>query len=350
MKASVYVCLLSCLWFVSLEAGAQERTRLRPGQVESTEAALPELSVRAKAKNEEQTQNLAGTPWLREMYRLVNLKEEANAPLYYPVEPIGDRMNLFTLIFKLFSDNKLEVYEYLDGKEIFTEAYKVAYNKETLNRFSIYFTEQKAGAATRLVVEESDIPGVEVLSYLVKEAWYYNASNSTVDVKLLAICPMLVREGDFGEMTRTPMFWVPYENIRPYISQRAVMTSTLNNAATYTMDDYFRKRMFKGEIIKTTNLLNHTLAQQVGDNPEALKLAQDSIELQLQSFEKSLWMKQTTENDSTAQVSKAKATKKTGKSARSTGSKTKQAKAEKPKKAKAEKSSSTTTRSVRRTR
>ena len=53
-----------------------------------------------------------------------------------------------------------------------------------------------------------------------------------------------------------PMFWLPYENIRPYISNSYIMTSNMNNAMTFTMDDYFRRRMFEGDIIKTQNLMN----------------------------------------------------------------------------------------------
>lgn len=350
MKSVVYYVLIVAVGLLCIQdAVSQERTRQRPGQ--STQASgVPDLSVRAQSKNEDQTQNIENAPWLREIYRMVNLKEAANAPLYYPVDPVGDRMNLFTTIFKLFADNKLTVYEFLDGREIFTDAYKMEFNKETLERFNILYTEEKSGAASRLHVEESDVPSGEVLSYLIKEAWFFDPGNSSFDVKLLAICPMLVREGDFGEMTRTPLFWIPYENIRPYISRKPIMTSDVNNAVTYTMDDYFRKRMFQGEIIKTTNLLNYTLMQQVGDDPKALKHAQDSIENQLKNFQHKLWLPKDT--SSVAGVETDKKSEKTSTSSRNTrGTSTKkEPKAEKPKKAKPEKSSSAPTRSVRRTR
>ena len=39
--------------------------------------------------------------WRRDIYRELNLSEEANAGLYYPVQPQGKQMNLFTYIFKL---------------------------------------------------------------------------------------------------------------------------------------------------------------------------------------------------------------------------------------------------------
>jgi gliding motility associated protien GldN len=348
MKRIFYIVAWICVLFFSQEIFSQEartRTRVRPSETQSS-STLPELSVRAKSMNENQTQQVDNAPWIREVYRRLNLKDEPNAPLYYPVEQVGDRMNLFTLIFKLLSDDKLTAYEYLDGREVFTDQYRIKFNKETLDRFKILCTEKKSGAATKYVVEDSDIPSAEVLSYFLKEVWYFDPKNSTVDIKLLAICPILIREGDFGEMNSLAMFWLPYENIRPYISQKPVMTSNINNAMTYTLDDYFRKRMFAGEIIKTTNLLNHTLAQQFGDNPETLKQAQDSIETQLKTFEQKLWVKKDTTQISPKEQKKA--TKE--KSSRSAAS----SKKEKEQKAKSSaskpSSSSTPVRSVRRTK
>ncbi len=347
MKSICYIGMLVCMLMFSQEFFAQSRTRPRQQETQSSEL-LPELSVRAKSMNENQTQNIKDVPWIKEVYRQLNLKEEPNTPLYYPVEPVGDRMNLFTLIFKLLSENKIVAYEYLDGREIFTDQYKVNF-KVLLDRFRIIYTEQRSGANTRYVIEESDIPSGEILAYLVKEAWYFDQANSTYNVKILAICPYLIREGDFGEVNRQPMFWLPYENIRPYIMQKPIMTSNYNNAMVYTMDDYFRKRMFKGEIVKTTNLLNYPLAQLFKDNPEALKHAQDSIENQLKSFEKKLWIEPDTAKVASKDNNKDKKSVTKTSSSRSSSSGQTRAKEAKPQKAKSQ-SSSTPTKSVRRTR
>ena len=34
--------------------------------------------------------------WRRDIYREIHLEEEANSGLYYPTEPVGKQMNLFT--------------------------------------------------------------------------------------------------------------------------------------------------------------------------------------------------------------------------------------------------------------
>lgn len=247
---------------------------------------LPQLSVRAENMNQSQTQDISNVPWMREIYRFLDLNEDKNASLYYPEFPIGDRMNLFTMMFKLLQSGEVEAYEYLTtGQELFVDQYKLKF-KNLLDSYSIMYTEQN-GVFT---VEDMDIPSNEVLGYFVKEAWYFDQSNSVVDVKILALCPVIMRQDDFdAESTRYPLFWMPYENIRPYAARMPVMTSNLNNASTQTVDDYFRKRSFEGDIYKTTNMRNRTLAQMFPTD-SLMKKEQNRIEDELKLFKKNLWI------------------------------------------------------------
>ena len=64
--------------------------------------------------------------WRRDIYREIDLNDDANAGLYYPVEPIDKQLNLFTYVFKLALNGYIPVYEYrLDGNEVFTDSAKV---------------------------------------------------------------------------------------------------------------------------------------------------------------------------------------------------------------------------------
>ena len=54
--------------------------------------------------------------WKRDIYRQLDLTKDKNAPLYYPVEPQGKQVNLFTYLFRLFLSKRIPVYTYkLDG-------------------------------------------------------------------------------------------------------------------------------------------------------------------------------------------------------------------------------------------
>lgn len=255
---------------------------------EKIENGLPELTVRAQDMNERLTQEVGNARWMRVIYREVDLTKEENAPLYYPVTPMNGQMNLFSTLFTLVTGGKVDAYEYLDGYEDFSSN-RIMPLKDMLDRFYILYEETpaKGNEGAHFVINESDIPSESVRAYYVKEAWYFDQNNSVFDVKTLAICPIMFSTGDFGEQ-RTPMFWIPYENIRPYIKTSYIMTSNMNNATTFTLDDYFRRRMFKGDIFKTQNLMNQPLVAYC-PTPDSLKREQERIEGQLITFEKSLY-------------------------------------------------------------
>ena len=269
----------------------RERLARRQGASErQQQKGLPQLSVRAENMNQSQTQDISNVPWMREIYRTLDLNDDKNASLYYPEFPIGDRMNLFTMMFRLLQGGDVVAYQYpLNGQELFTEQNKLDF-KTLLDNNSIMYT-TKDGA---FQVEDMDIPSNEVLKYYVKEAWYFDASNSVVDVKILALCPVIVRQDDFDAgSSNYPLFWMPYENIRPYAARMPIMTSNLNNASTQTIDDYFRKRSFDGEIYKTTNMRNRSLSQMFPTD-SLMKKEQKRIEGELTQFKKNLWEVQPT--------------------------------------------------------
>lgn len=339
MKPVYYILALISLFAFSQESFGQTQRRQRPSQVNEKDNT-PTLTERARIKNEANSLEPAHTTWLREMYRYIHLDKEANAPLLYPTEPVGDRKNLFTLLFQLVLDGKVNAYNYLDGKEIFNESQKIDIEKQLLVKQQIAYTTQGTENNVRFVVEDMDIPSSEVKIYMIKEAWSFDQATGSFKSRVLALCPLLVRmDYTTGVVNTEALFWVTYEDIRPYISREMIMTSSYNNVLTYTMDDYFTKGMYDGEIVKTVNLMNYALTQEVGsDDPKALKAAQDSIENQLKTFEKQLWFQ-----PDTTKVADDKKDKKTT---------TRKTKDENPKveKSKPEKSSSTPTRSVRRGR
>ena len=224
--------------------------------------------------------------WRRDIYRELNLNEDANAALYYPVEPMGSQVNLFTYIFKLMLTGRIKVYQYkLDGNESFS-AEDVVKAKTFLDDYHIYY-EKDANGRTHL--DNSDIPSREVKSYYIKESSYFDQRTSTFHTKVLALCPIMTREDDFGDGgNKYPLFWVKYDDLAPYLSKQQIMTSNLNNAATMSIDDYFVRNQYKGKIYKTNNMLGKTLAQYCPSD-SAMSKEQKKIEAELTAFEKNIW-------------------------------------------------------------
>lgn len=311
------ILLLSVFCLSSLQAQESLRERLAKRQQQeqgtTTESSLkvPELSVRAEMMNDNQTQDLSNATWVREIYRFLDLTKGKNAALYYPEQPEKGKMNLFTMIFKLVEINKLPIYRWNNGNELFTDRMKENFG-DILTKLEIPY--QKNGE--NYVYDEFSIPNNEALGYYIKEAWYFDQSNSVLGVKTVAVCPVVIREeylSDESSMStagRTPLFWIPYEFIRPYAARMPIMTSDKNNVMTKTIDDYFKLRLYEGEIYKTTNMENKLMVEKYKD-PEAMKQAQKKIEGELDQFEKNLWVANDsiTDNQSKAKSKNTKASK-----------------------------------------
>lgn len=290
--------------------------------------------------------------WRRDIYREIDLTKDENSGLYYPVEPVGSQMNLFTYMFKLMLTGKVSAYEYrLDGNESFDNNAKIK-PLAFLDNYHIYYERSDKG----LKLDDSDIPSREVKSYYIKESAYYDQNTSTFHKKVVALCPIMSREDDFGDGTaKYPLFWVKYDDIAPFLSKQMIMTSNLNNAATMSIDDYFVKNKYTGEIYKTNNMLGQTLAQYCPTD-SAMKKEQARIEAELKAFEKNVWGDQVRKDslDSIAAVAKDKKatkTKKTTTRRAASTPKTSVSKSTKTAKSKSSSSSSSAARvSVRRER
>ena len=224
--------------------------------------------------------------WRRDIYREIDLNAEANAGLYDPVEPVGKQMNPFPYIFKLALSGYIPVYEYrLDGNEVLESTAKVDM-KTILDNYHIFY-EEKDG---KLKVDNSDIPSSEVKMYYLKESAYYDQANSSFHIKPLAICPVMLREDDFGgEAAKYPLFWVKYSEVEPYLSRQTVKTSDINDAAVMNLDDYFTLNKYKGKIYKTANRLGKTLAQIAGNDTTKLSAEQRRIEKELENFRNNIF-------------------------------------------------------------
>ncbi len=230
--------------------------------------------------------------WRRDLYREINLNDEANSGLYYPVEPIDKQMNLFTYIFKLALNNYIPIYEYrLDGNESFSDSAKVAM-KTLLDNYHIFY-ETREG---KLRVENSDIPSAEVKMYYLKESAYYDQSNAQFRRKVIALCPVMMREDDFGgEAAKYPLFWVKYTDLEPFLSRQSVAASSLNNASMMTLEDYFTMNTYKGKIYKAGNRMSQAASRpQFGEFNAAnadstAKKEQRKIEKELELFERGVF-------------------------------------------------------------
>lgn len=315
------IFLLGVLLGMTMGITAQPEARRQAQQKAKQQSNANNITTRAQIMFPTAASMDEDVVWRRDIYRELDLNEDANAPLYYPVEPMGSQVNLFTYIFKLMLTGRVAAYQYrTDGNESFETVDKVK-PKAFLDDYHIYYEKKPNGALT---LDDSDIPSKEVKSYYIKESSYFDQHTATFHTKVLALCPIMTREDDFGDGgNKYPLFWVKYDDLAPFLSKQQIMTSNLNNAAVMSVDDYFVRNQYKGKIYKTNNMLGKTLAQYCSSD-SAMSKEQKKIEAELAAFEKNIWGDQAKKDslDSIANADKkgAKAVKKSNRRSSATKS------------------------------
>ena len=281
MRKIFIIAFLACVTQMAIAQPAARRQAQQKARVSNAD----NVTTRARIMFPTAATMPQDVVWRRDIYRELDLTEEANAGLYYPVEPVGNQMNLFTYIFKLMMLGSVPVYEYrLDGNESFEDSARVK-PLAFLDNYQIYYERVNR----RIRLDNSDIPSREVKSYYIKESAYYDQATATFHKQVVALCPVLERADDFGDgATKYPLFWVKYEDLAPFLTKHQMMTSHLNNAAMMSADDFFTRSLYHGKIYKTNNPLGRTLAQYCSSD-SAMTKEQKRIEAELAAFEKNLW-------------------------------------------------------------
>ena len=255
----VVLILLTIHYSLSIATAQPKQRRVQQSEQQQRKNPSSAMSVRAQISFPTAVEMPEEVVWRRDIYRELDLSKDANAGLYYPVEPQGKQLNLFTYI---TDDAKVDM-------------------KTILDNYHIFYEEQDG----KLKVDNSDIPSSEVKKFFLKESAYYDQANSSFHIKVLALCPVMLRDDDFGgEATQYPLFWVKYSDLEPFLNRQTVMPSSLNNAATMSMDDYFTLNMYRGQIYKTNNAQGKTLAQYCPDEA-AMTAEQKRIEKELADFQ-----------------------------------------------------------------
>ena len=164
---------------------AQPAARRKQAQQKAQQSNADNMTLRAKLYFPTAIPMDEDVVWRRDIYRELNLTDDANAALYYPVEPTDGKMNLFTYIFKLMFTGRVPVYQYrMDGNEDFSAANRLT-PKAFVDNYHIYYEKTDNG---KVHIDDSDIPSAEVKAYYVKETSYYDqktASFHTMPDRLL---------------------------------------------------------------------------------------------------------------------------------------------------------------------
>lgn len=222
--------------------------------------------------------------WKKRTWRTLDLKEKMNHPFYFPTESYGKMNSLFTLIKKSISSYELTVYDAINDE--FTVPLE---NKAALSIGSstetIYFDNEYDEPDSTVI--ESRIESSDVMRFRLKEEWFFDRQRSTLEVRIIGICPvaeMLDSNGDYkGEL---PMYWIYFPEVRPLLANQETI-NRWNDAEQRSYDDLFIKRFFSSYIYKESNVYNRNINEyKIGT--EALLEAQNIMN-KISNLEQDLW-------------------------------------------------------------
>ncbi len=228
--------------------------------------------------------------WAKKIWRIIDLREKMNIPLYYPTREMEGRINLINLLLTGIENGQLTPYD-AQADDDFKIPMSFAQVKE---RFGAKATTQEkinfdTGEREQVVVQGEIRPN-EIKQYMLKEEWYFDKQTSSLQVRILGICPIreYVREGDTsGQVQRQKLFWVYFPEARPLLATNLAL-NPYNDARQQSFDDLFIKRMFNSYIVKESNMYNNRDISAYLTGKNAM-LESKRIEDEIFNFEQDLW-------------------------------------------------------------
>ena len=133
------------------------------------------------------------------------------------------------------------------------------------------------------------LPTQEVKQLEIKEVWYFDKQKSTLQVRILGICPIRVYKKDpkDPEYVRKRLFWVNYPEIRGLLAKEESLNG-FNGSRNLSFDDLFLTRRFDGYIVKEENMYNNRAIEAYATG-EYAALESERIKNSIFNYEQDLW-------------------------------------------------------------
>lgn len=258
--------------------------------------------------------------WSKRIWRRIDLKQKINFPLLYPSEPTNDRKSLWDVMkYAIETEGSITPYEVIpnnpsgnvavnfdtDGQFLYPllppngnindSTYKICiedlfYTRNTIAKWDNDLDQEAIDedGNTIYIEEKIAINSLDVVSYLVKEDWFFDKQKSVKEVRIVGICPEIKTydaNGDFKGVKQA--FWVYFPECR-YVFQNYFVYNRQNDAQRMSFDDLFWKRMFNSYIVKESNVYDREIEEYEKNGVRAL-LNANTIKNKMVNIEHDLW-------------------------------------------------------------
>jgi len=236
----------------------------------------------------------ADVTYERTVWRMIELTEKQNLPLYYPTAPIGGRVNLINLLLKGIENGEITPYDPNDE------------NNEFIRKISLTEVDQNFGAA-RDTIDVMDEDGnfvkqirdvgrrtEQIRRMMIKEKIFFDKRHSVLNRRVIGICPIRVysRDGGSGgedgaQMEMKKTMWIYMPEARDILARHPIF-NRFNDAQNVSFDDFFMQHRYSGNIYKVSNVYNNRTIDEYASGLDALYEAQ-RIHDEIFDWEQDLW-------------------------------------------------------------
>lgn len=231
----------------------------------------------------------ADVMWSKRVWRVIDLREKLNLPIYYPEEPTVCLMSLFDVLKCALLMDNLQAF----ANPIFDDEFTMPMTKDEVKSLLVSWDSTNQ-------VEDAENPGQyinvplkkeiiasSIRQYWIKEDWYFDKQRSVMEARIVGICPLTEKVSEGGEVIGVkPLFWIYFPDARPFLAKAAVFNRH-NDAERMSYDELFVKRMFSSYVYKESNVYNRSIA----DYKQGLDvlLESEGIKEEIFTYESDLW-------------------------------------------------------------
>jgi gliding motility associated protien GldN len=235
--------------------------------------------------------------WSRRVWRVIDLRERLNYPLYYPTEVVQARKSFVQALVSAIQKGAIKAYD-TDSDEFITELSPEALRSrfEATDRT---VTRQKLdGSGDTTIVIRGEFNWGEVKELYVKEDWYFDKHHSQMDVRIIGICPVRVYAKEIQtadedeeiapEIVKKQLFWIYYPDARKVLANTPCFVGE-SEVTQLSFDDLFRKRRFSSYIKAISNNQNNRQIHSYTRNGMEAMLESERLKQEIFNFESDLW-------------------------------------------------------------
>ncbi len=223
--------------------------------------------------------------WSKRVWREIDMRQKINQPFYFPIEPHNNWRSFMTVVMDALKEGSITAYDISLTDEFLVPLTYQEIKVRQIDTLHKVLTRPYPpyDEYDTVIFSEFDITAVKRVR--IKEDWYFDKKRSQMMVRILGLCPVMIKEREGEEFTE-PLFWIYFPEARPILSHASVF-NRFNDAARRSYDEVFIKRIFSSYIYKVENVYDRRISEYAQGLDAVLE--SERIKEDMMLFEHRLW-------------------------------------------------------------